>query len=372
MLNMRGTAHTITSTPIHAFRLHVVSGSGIHGAPPERFGRVRNRIFRDVGFVSGGSKPIFLGDWHRRTSMKEVVPSTGGDDGGDDGSGGGKSTDEEEGDDSEKSPIDVLIEGGSTMKDLPKDMQAAMQNGILTVDHVTQWLAIIATPILAPICRAVPGFRDRVMGNPRFLLQVCLELFVGVVAKTIAEKEARKENFYKEMPFVLSDLALEVLGDFSLVWLLSSKASFKPAATSKFGKIISSIPGHTLQRGNFSLGQRALTLVYRGGQFFLVGFGCSAVGHSITKAAVEAQEVPEGEEPPVLAPVLDNSIGWASFMGLSSNLRYQTVNFVEESVLDAFVPSKLLNVPLTFSLRFANCFLGGVQWVWFAKTLGLQ
>lgn len=304
--------------------------------------------------------------------MKEAVPSTGGDDGGENGSGAGKFTDEEDGDGSEKDPMDVLIEGGATMKDLPKDMQAAMGNGMMTVDYVTKWLAIIATPILGPICKAVPGFRDRVMGNPRFLLQVCLELLVGVVAKTIAEIEARKDKFFKEMPFVLSDLALEVLGDFSLVWLLSPKASFKPAATSQVGKIISSLPGHTLQKGSFTVGQRAMTLVYRGGQFFLVGFGCSAVGHSLTKVAVESRELAEGEDVPELAPVLDNSIGWATFMGVSSNLRYQTVNFLEESVLDAFVPSKLLNVPITFGLRFANCFIGGVQWVWFARQLGLQ
>lgn len=34
-----------------------------------------------------------------------------------------------------------------------------------------------------------------------------------------------------------------------------------------------------------------------------------------------------------LAPVLDNSLGWGSFMALSSNIRYQTLNCIEENVL---------------------------------------
>lgn len=39
------------------------------------------------------------------------------------------------------------------------------------------------------------------------------------------------------------------------------------------------------------------------------------------------------EEETKLAPVLDNSLGWGSFVFLSSNARYQTVNFVEERIL---------------------------------------
>lgn len=34
-----------------------------------------------------------------------------------------------------------------------------------------------------------------------------------------------------------------------------------------------------------------------------------------------------------LAPVLDNSLGWGSFMLVSSNTRYQIVNTLEERLL---------------------------------------
>lgn len=44
--------------------------------------------------------------------------------------------------------------------------------------------------------------------------------------------------------------------------------------------------------------------------------------------------IASGGKPPVgekqLAPVLDNSIGWGSFVAVSSNCRYQLVNGIEE------------------------------------------
>lgn len=49
------------------------------------------------------------------------------------------------------------------------------------------------------------AFRDRVMGNPRFLLQVCLELGLGVTAKTVAEYQARGDKFFKVSKLVLHE-----------------------------------------------------------------------------------------------------------------------------------------------------------------------
>lgn len=48
----------------------------------------------------------------------------------------------------------------------------------------------------------------------------------------------------------------------------------------------------------------------------------------------------EGEEPyKPLAPVLDNSLTWGGFMGLSTNLRYQLVNGIEERALVNLPPT---------------------------------
>jgi Protein RETICULATA-related len=43
-----------------------------------------------------------------------------------------------------------------------------------------------------------------------------------------------------------------------------------------------------------------------------------------------------------LAPVLENSIGWGSFVGVSSNSRYQIVGAIEERLLVSSKPLQTL------------------------------
>lgn len=51
----------------------------------------------------------------------------------------------------------------------------------------------------------------------------------------------------QEFDFVLSDMALEVIGDFAVVWLLSPKKSFSPQANTAVARYINRLPGHCLQ-----------------------------------------------------------------------------------------------------------------------------
>ena len=51
----------------------------------------------------------------------------------------------------------------------------------------------------------------------------------------------------QEFDFVLSDMALEVIGDFAVVWLLSPTRSFTPRAKSGLARYINALPGHALQ-----------------------------------------------------------------------------------------------------------------------------
>ena len=66
------------------------------------------------------------------------------------------------------------------------------------------------------------------MGNERLLFTFLAEEAIGLTAKTSAEIEARKDKFWSELDFVISDLALEVscfrvmsLQNSALVLLLS-------------------------------------------------------------------------------------------------------------------------------------------------------
>lgn len=44
-----------------------------------------------------------------------------------------------------------------------------------------------------------------------------------------------------------SDLSLEIIGDFAIVWLLSPKANFRPLPKSVLGRAYKALPGHFLQ-----------------------------------------------------------------------------------------------------------------------------
>lgn len=75
--------------------------------------------------------------------------------------------------------------------------QDALARGALSAELLRRWLRLARTPLLGPLAKAVPGFRDRILGNPRFLLVLAIELAMGVSAKTSAEMKARGDKFGK-------------------------------------------------------------------------------------------------------------------------------------------------------------------------------
>ena len=60
-----------------------------------------------------------------------------------------------------------------------------------------KWQQIRGIPIIGAIAAAFQGFRERMMGNPRFLLAVAAEELIGGSAKMAAEVEARKDKFFQ-------------------------------------------------------------------------------------------------------------------------------------------------------------------------------
>ncbi len=54
----------------------------------------------------------------------------------------------------------------------------------------------------------------------------------------------------QEFPMVASDLALEIFGDFFVVWILSPKKTFAQAPKDGLSRAIAGLPGHVLQVGD--------------------------------------------------------------------------------------------------------------------------
>ena len=206
--------------------------------------------------------------------------------------------------------------------------------------------------------------------NDRFMLVMALELAIGCVSKMAAEWRERNSRgaFWKELDFVASDMALEIIGDFTLVYLLSPAAATAAPATSGIGKMISSLPAYFLAPGAFSVAQRGGAILYKGALFWMVGLAASMIGHGATVSLMKSR----GVDVSAMASVLDNSIQWGNFMGVSSNLRYQIVNGWEARLLPLLKLNALLDTFVTFSVRFGNSYCGGEMWIWWARTVGLQ
>jgi len=291
---------------------------------------------------------------------------SGGIGGNGDGEGGGGNGDDD--DNSEKPSSSFIAKVVASTGALPKDFELALKAGTLTKADLLKWQEIRAIPVLGFLASIFQGFRERLMGNPRLLLALGIEELIGGSAKMTAEVKARGENFSKELPLVASDMALELICNFAVVWLLSPKRILTPQPTDRISKAIASLPGHFLQVGNYSWGQRIGNIGLRFVQFSTIGVATSAIGHGLVVASLRNDEKAQEQ----LAPVHKVAIGWGTFMAVSTNMRYQLVNCWEERVLEVFVPNKALNTLVTFFVRFGNCYLGGEQWIWASRRFGIQ
>ena len=93
------------------------------------------------------------------------------------------------------------------------------------------------------------------------------------------------------------------------------------------------LPANIFAEGSFSFRQRIAAGMYKGALFGLCGFLGSVGGTSLAyllflvRRITNPSSAKDGKE---LPNVLANSLGWASFMFVSTNPRYQLVNGVEQ------------------------------------------
>ncbi|KAK9124869.1 hypothetical protein Scep_013715 [Stephania cephalantha] len=227
------------------------------------------------------------------------------------------------------------------------------------------------------------GWRSRVSADPQFPFKVLMEELVGVSACVLGDMASRPNFGLNELDFVFSTLVVGSILNFVLMYLLAPTMAAGAAATtttaaattasSSLAAIFANCPkSHMFEPGAFTAIDRIGTFVYKGAVFAAVGFAAGLVGTAISNGLIAMRKkmdpgfAPQNEAPP---PTL-NALTWAAHMGLSSNLRYQTLNGIE------FVLAKGLP-PLMFKssvvvLRCLNNVLGGVSFVVLARLTGSQ
>ncbi|XP_037410567.1 protein RETICULATA-RELATED 4, chloroplastic-like, partial [Triticum dicoccoides] len=319
--------------------------------------------------------------------------STGGgnnndDDDGNNNSGGGGGGDDETGDGGGEwggnrgEALFVLAQAGRKLSSLPADLAAAVEGGRVTGDIVRRFAEMDASPLLRWLLR-FRGFRERLLADDLFLAKLAMEMGVGMIAKTAAEYEKRRENFVKEIDIVIADVVMAIVADFMLVYLPAPTVSLQPPLARNAGLITSffhNCPHNAFQIAlagrSFSILQRLGAIVKNGAKLFAVGTGASLVGTGVTNALIKARKAVDKDLDDEIddIPVVSTSIAYGIYMAVSSNLRYQILSgVIEQRMLEPVLhKQKLLLSALCFAVRTGNTFLGSLLWVDYARMVGVQ
>lgn len=306
--------------------------------------------------------------------------NSGGGSGGDvDVVGGGGGHDDKN---NKKAAVLVLAEMGRSLESVPKDLAAAIESGKIPAAIVEKYLELEKSAVFRWLLQ-FGGFRERLLADDLFLAKVAMECGVGIFTKTAAEYERRRENFFKELDFVIADVVMAIIADFMLVWLPAPTVSLRPPLAVSAGaiaKFFHSCPENAFQVAlagtSFSFLQRIGAIVRNGSKLFAVGTTSSLVGTLVTNAIINARKAVDsssaGEVEDV--PVLSTSVAYGVYMAISSNLRYQVVaGVVEQRILEPMLHKhKLLLSALCFAVRTGNTFLGSLLWVDYARWVGVQ
>ncbi|KAL3678178.1 hypothetical protein R1sor_021134 [Riccia sorocarpa] len=360
--------------------------------------RVFEKNFKSAGEVPGQRSAARPSDrngalWQLNVSSG-VELASGGDSGtgtgGGFGDGKGGDGDSEDGSFSEGSgnnqnrdeALAILATLGRSLESLPKDLAAAVKGGKIPAEVVQRFLELEKSPIKNWLMR-FGGFKERLLADDLFLTKVGIECGVGIFTKTAAELERRRENFGKELDFVVADVIMALVADFMLVWLPAPTVALRPALAKDAGKIAKffyNCPDNAFQiaiRGtSYSTLQRVGAIVRNGSKLFAVGTSASLIGTAATNGLIKVRKTLdknfEGESEDI--PIVSTSLAYGVYMAVSSNLRYQLLaGVVEQRVLEPLLHNHKVALGVSsFAVRTANTFLGSLLWVDYARWVGVQ
>lgn len=226
--------------------------------------------------------------------------------------------------------------------------------------------------------------RNRMLADPSFLFKVGTEIVIDSCCATFAEVQKRGKDFWSEFELYAADLLVGIVVDIALVGLLAPYARIgKPAVSGGlFGSIqqaCAALPSSVFEAERpgckFSVKQRAATYFYKGVLYGSVGFGCGLIGQGIANLIMNAKRsIKKSDEDIPVPPLVQSAVLWGVFLALSSNTRYQIINGLEHLVEASPVAKQVPPVAMAFTVgvRFANNIYGGMQFVDWAKSSGVQ
>lgn len=199
-----------------------------------------------------------------------------------------------------------------------------------------------------------------------------MEELVGVSSCVLGDMASRPNFGLNELDFVFSTLVVGSILNFTLMYLLAPTAA-AGAAAKQLPAIFASCPtSHMFEPGAFTILDRLGTFVYKGTVFAAVGLAAGIVGTALSNGLIKLRKKmdPGFETPNKAPPTLLNAMTWAIHMGVSSNLRYQTLNGVEYVLAKGLPPLAFKSSVVV--LRCLNNVLGGMSFVVLARLTGSQ
>lgn len=189
------------------------------------------------------------------------------------------------------------------------------------------------------LCCNFQGFRERLLADPKFLQRLAIEETISITTTLLAQYERRKENFFEELDYVITDTLRGTVVDFFTVWLPAPTMSYLSYTDNVTGSenfefwkgILGSVPDNAFQETvagkNWNLSHRVASVLIGGLKLYGVGFvssiGAVAASNILYAVRKVLNPVVVVNEKHKRSPILKTAVVYSGFLGTSANLRYQ-------------------------------------------------
>lgn len=182
------------------------------------------------------------------------------------------------------------------------------------------------------------GFRERLLADPKFLHRLAIEEAISLTTTLLAQYERRKENFFLELDYVITDTLRGAVVDFFTVWLPAPTLAFLSTddidvsgSTDILQGLLGSIPDNAFQKNlagkNWNLGHRVASVLFGGLKLASVGFissiGAVASSNALFTIRKFLNPAMVNKQRNKRSPILKTAAVYGCFLGTSANLRYQ-------------------------------------------------
>lgn len=280
----------------------------------------------------------------------------------------------------------VMNAAGRQRDALPQDLQKGLDLGLVSPEVLQNFFDLEQYPLISELTHRFQGFRERLLADPKFLHRLAIEEAISITTTLFAQYERRKENFFEELDYVITDTVRGIVVDFFTVWLPAPTISFLSNADGADNMdalkgLLGSIPDNAFQKNlagkDWNLSHRLASVLVGGVKLASVGFISSigAVASSNILYSVRKILNPKlaSNQQIKRSPILKTALVYSGFLGTSANLRYQIIaGIVEHRISDEFSSQLFLVNMLSFFVRTVNSYWGTQQWIDLARLSGLQ